>query len=278
MSAEQLLADTIKSPGSYSQMCDPPPQISPKIPLPLFEKALLRDFYVSGERLDALKARRDEIIPALKKLLVSIDPGEAGPAKGRLIKSAPGEESGEVLSSGVSPRQLSGLLLGIVADLEVVEVLPELLGLEERLRAALERADNDPKAITPSVADDGSFSLKGNPKLSKREKEMVRGRIVQREMLSLMLQLLRQQRFQPMLDSDFEKTYAAAIIKRAKEDPEIGRKGSVPWVDFDPIYRVQLGYIDTPPSVPFSREVREKVRGLVQAYLKSAPAPSRRAG
>jgi hypothetical protein len=273
--AEKLLAETIKSPGSFGQICDPPRRVDAAIPLPLFETALLRDFNVSAERMTALRTRRAEVIPALKKLLVTIEPGLPPPPVAPQKLSAPGGEDGDVLSSGISPRQISGLLLQIVLELEAVEALPELLDLEERLRAALERASNDRKAITPSVANDGSYSLVGRPELSKRDREMVRCRIVQREMLSLMLQLLRHQHFAPMLESEFEKTYAQAIIARAEKNPDSGRNGERPWIDFDPIHKVKLGFFENPPSVPFSRDVRETARGLVKEFIAQTTKESK---
>jgi hypothetical protein len=116
----------------------------------------------------------------------------------------------------------------------------------------------------------------GKNKLSKRDEAMSRGRVVQRELLSVMLQLLRSQKYQPLLDSSMEKAYEKAIRARAQEDdlkdiktPEDAKAKGDDWLRFDPLYHVPLGYLEHAPKVDFTPEVRNKVRGFVEDYLKA---------
>jgi hypothetical protein len=281
LSPDALLAETIGHPGAYNQMCDAPDPLNPAIPLPLYHNLLDREVNLSEEKLKTLQARRADVVPALRKLLASIEPGKPAPkVRPMKLKVLPeGDISDDVEFSGISPRQISGLTFEIVRGLKATEALPELLALEERLRAALEKAANDPKTEPPSVARDGSVVFpQGTAKLSKRDEKMALGRVAQRELLSLMLELLRQERFQPLLDSEFEQTYAKAIKDRAAEDdlkgiktPADAKAKGEEGIEFDPIHNVPLGRLRQPPTLPFNRDLREKARGLVEKYIESAP-------
>jgi hypothetical protein len=255
--------------------------------LPVYQYVLPRHFHLSDDVLDRLKKRRAEVIPALAKMITEIKPD--APVK---KPESPVRDPGKPLRfsdfsshSGVSPKQVSGLLLELTEGLNAIEALPELLELEQRLDQALARAEKDESVPVPSVDFDTSLYFTEKSPLSPRRLELLKGRVVQRELLGIMLKLLRAQRFQPLLDSDFEKAYARAIKERAaKEDlrgiktAEDARKKKLDllgeWRGFDPIYHIPLGHIFPAPTVPYSAETREKARGLVSSFIATVPRQS----
>jgi len=274
-SGDALIDRVIKQPGQYDQMCDPIPAVDPRVPLPLFRLLLPRDLHVVPEQLTTLRAHRDEVVKALRGRLAAMDLSKPVPSAGEL--EVGNEES--VVHSGVHPHQLSGLLFEIIVGLDAVETLPELLKLEEQLRSLLAAADANPKNPPPPLRLEVEPTVpEGKAAPSKRDQQMETGRIVQRELLSVMLQLLRRQHYQPVLDSSFEKQYAKAIKERAKREdlrpfktPEQAKAQDAAWVHFDPIYHVPLAEMTPPPSVPFSGAVRDQIRGFAEKFLKEVP-------
>jgi hypothetical protein len=276
-SADALIDHVIRQPGTFDQMCDPAPVMDPHVPLPLFSLLLNREVHVTPENLAKLSARRPEVVAALKARLASLDLRKQVPnAPEFKIKN---EETMEVADSGVHPRQISSLLFEIIVGLDAVETLPELLSLEEQLRGLLAAADANAKVSPPPIRLDADLTEPpAGGKLSRRDEQLEKGRIVQRELLSVMLQLLRRQRYGPVLHSDFEKVYAAAIKSRAKKDDLREYKTAAEakekqpnWIHFDPICNVPVVPMIPPPTVPFSAEVRDRVRGLAQQFLKEVP-------
>ncbi len=272
---EALVDRLIRSPGEFDQMCDAPPPLDPKVPLPIYALVADRDVHLSKENLAELRQRRAEVVPVLQKRLAAFDftkPPKAVSAK-RVFKDD------QVEVSGINPRQLSGLFYEMILGLDAVEVLPDLLRIEEQLRSLLEKADQDKKNEVPKVELDGMLTMPmDNKALSKRDQAMSRARVVQRELLSVMLQLLRNQRYQPLLDSEMEKSYAKAIKARAQEEdlkdiktPEDAKAKGDEYLQFDVIYGVPLAYLDKPPKVPFSGDVRNTIRGYVTDFTKSVP-------
>lgn len=282
LSANALIDRVITSPGNYSQMCDMPPVLSVKVPLPLYSLVLTREIHVSEADFAELRDRRAEVVSALVQRLAKLDLSKPPPPAGEMKfaeASDPNAESDKVENSGVSPRYLSGLLFEIIVGLDAVETLPELLRLEEQMRSLLAAADADPNIDPPQVLVDGFLTPpQGDKKLKPRDEEFLKGRVYQRELLSVILQLLRRQHYQPLLDSDFEKTYVKAIKERAKQEdlrdiktPADAKAKGDDWVKFDPITKVPLGYMEKQPEVPFSREVREKIRAWAKAFTKDVP-------
>jgi len=279
-SANALIDRVITSPGSYSQMCDIPPPLSVKVPLPVYSLVLTREVHVSEDDFAELRDRRAEVVSALVQRLAALDLSKpAPPVEGMQFAEIKDGESDKLESSGVSPRYLSGLLFEIIVGLDAVETLPELLRLEEQMRSLLAAADADPNVAPPQVLVDGFLTPpQGDKKLKPRDEEFLKGRVFQRELLSVMLQLLRRQHYQPLLDSDFEKTYVKAIKERAKQEdlrdiktPADAKAKGDDWVKFDLITKIPLGYMEKQPEVPFSREVREQIRGWAKAFTKDVP-------
>jgi hypothetical protein len=163
---------------------------------------------------------------------------------------------------GIAPAKFTVPLGEIITGLDAVETLPALLQTEEQFAAQL--------AKLPPLPADGAFTRQNMKTWSVA--------IAQREVLSVMLQLLRGQRFQALLNSDFEKMYAAAVRERAaKEDlreiktPADAAAKNMKWLRFDPIYEVPLGYLDKKVEAEMTPEVRAKVRSLAEQFLKTVP-------
>lgn len=283
-----LLDRVISQPGEFYQMCSSPPPVSPSVPFPIYRLVLYREMYPSPGDITELKAHRDAVVAALVSRLEAIDFSKAPPPAPPL-KLKKGEEAVE--ESGISPRILSGLMFEIILALDLVEALPQLLQKEDDLRARIAAAEVNPKAPAPVVTTDGTvvygheeitergemkYKVYEDLQLSKRDNQLYKARILQREMLSVMLKLLRNQRFEPVLKSDLEKKYEAAIRARANEEdlraiktPEDAKAKDAGDIQFDPIIKVPLGFLRKPPTTPFTRELREEIRGYVQAYLKT---------
>ncbi len=273
LSADALIDKVIHQPGEFNQMCDAPPPIDTRVPLPLFGTLYDREINLSPANIELLKTRRAEVVDALNKRLAAIDLTKPAPRAPELkFKDAPsGDEADQVAESGVSPYQFSAMLFQIVVELDAVETLPTLLAIEEKLRSLLAAADANPKTPPPPIAPDGSptFTTK---KLSKREKQLEYGRVLQRELLSVMLHVLRRQKFQPVLDSSLEKAYEKALVARAGQEDlkDIKTAADVPEgqvIRFDPIVHVPMGFFDKNPSTPFTPQVRDEIRGFVQSFL-----------
>lgn len=280
LSPDKLLAEAIESPGDFDQMCVGGWLEKPPMDLPVYDHVLPRHFHLSAEVLERLKMRRAEVIPALVQMIAAIrpdvpvkkpEPPPRVPGKSHTFFDPPSH-------SGVSPKQVSGLLLELTEGLNAIEALPELLKLEQRLDQALARAEKDESAPVPSVDFDADLYFTQKQPLTPRQLELMKGRVVQRELLAMMLKLLRTQRFQPLLDSAFEQAYGRAIKDRAaKEDlreiktPADAKKKKLvvgmDWLGFDPIYQVPLGHIFPAPTVPYTPEAREKARDLVSSFI-----------
>ncbi len=273
---DALLERVIRRPGNYSQNCDIPDPVSARVPFPIYRLIADREILLDDARLFELRARRNEVIPVLVARLSELDLSKPIPPNGSLKSKG---ETDEIENSGINPRGLSGVLYEIILGLDAVETLPELLRIEEQLRGLLAASEANAAVSPPPVAVDGYFPApRGKDALSKRDAQLHEGRVIQRELLSVMLQLLRRQGFQPVLDSPFEKTYAAALKKRAREEdlrdfktPADALAAGKTWMRFDTILHLPIGHIRPPLSVPFSAEVRNSVRGFATDFIAAVP-------
>lgn len=250
--ADALLQRILAEPGQYSQMCGG--RLSDgTVPLPIYWLNADGELHVSAANLAALRARRAEIIPAVQehlgKLRVRFESDPSVVFHQGAVEVKP------------NPDQLSGPLCEIMLGLDAVETLPLLLHLEEQIAGHLPK-----DAAAP--ADGG---------LTPRSYPLQRAKVAQRDLLSMMLQFLRKQRYQPVLDSLFEKTYAEALKAAATQEYFKGVKTPAdavaqgkPWVRFDPIYHLPIGSLKK-LEVPFTSEVRAEVRGFAEQFLKTVP-------
>ncbi len=248
--AAVLLQRILAEPGQYSQMCSLTP-ILPVVPLPIYRFVNPGELHLSAANLATLQTRRAEVIPALNEHL----------AKLRVrIEGAAEVPKGGVIVTTNTPDQLGTPLYEIVLGLDAVETLPVLLRLEDQIDGELAKA-------VPTA-------MKGS--LTLREISAWSAKVAQRDVLSVMLQLLRGQRFQPLLDSMFEKIYADALKAAASEKgfhvkTPAEAKALNMNVRFDPIYRLPSNTLLQKPEVPFTPEVRATVRDLAGQFLKTVP-------
>lgn len=276
-SGDDLILEKIAHPGDFRQMCAAPCPVPRKVPLPLYSTLRFRELSLSTKDLDDLRTRRSDVVPALKARLAGIDFSKEPPAVPG-ITFKPNSE--DVQNSGMSPSQMNSLYYDMVLGLDAVEVLPELLRLEDQLHSLLIVAQKKSTADPPHAENVWApmTDNENERKLPRREEAIREGTIVQREILSVMMTLLRQQRFEPLLKTDLEQKYATLLKARAqKEDlreiksPEDAKKQGKEWVQFDPIYNVPIGYLGPDTSVPYSEQLRNKIRGLVDQFIKTVP-------
>jgi len=276
LAPEQLIEQIITRPGGFDQMCLLGRPLQPGVAIPLYGEALHRDFYVEHDKLEELMARRAEVIPALARMIDAIDPTRMPVHTASELSAAPFRDPEPVQNSGVSKSEVSGLLLNLVTGLHALELLPNLLALEERLTVALSRADRDPKAPAASVAQDGYPFVLQKKKLSPRELRQLMARVVQRELLSTMLGLVREQRFQPLLDSEFEKTFRADTEAKLHADPDLAKIHSKEdaesaGYEFDPIANLPIFRPGFRPTLPYTSARRKEARRLIGQFLATVP-------
>ena len=284
--AGDLIDQMIAQPGDYNQLCTDAGNASMRVKLPLYRFISLRSIRLSSQNLETLCRQRKEVAPVLVQRVASLDLSRPLPAVPALKFKKPkkGEEDkiweGDVLEhSGLSPYQLSGVLYTMIIGLDTVEALPELLRLEEQLCVLIATAETNRKAEPPEALPDGIIpEFYGAKVPSERVQKIYQNRVTQRELLSVMMQLLRRQQFAPMLASSFEKKYETALKARAAEEdlrdiktPEDAKAQGQPELAFDPIYHVPIGYFRDDPTVPYSTAVRKEIRGLVTQFLETVP-------
>lgn len=275
LSAEKLVDSVIVQPGVYDQMCDMPPPLPAKLPLYVYGMVMDREMHASDAQLVMLRARRAEVVPVLVARLKAMELSKVPPP---ITPTKFKKDDEAVAASGLSTHALTGPFYEMLTGLDAVEALPELLRLEEQMRSLLAAAEANPKLPPPAVTLDGMLTTGGKVKLSKRDVKMQQGRAVQRELLSVMLQLLRGQRYAPLMNSELEAAYATAVKKRAQDEdlrdiktPADAKAKDAGYIKFDPVYNVPVGYLKHPAAVPFSPESRNLVRGMAEEFLQTVP-------
>jgi len=104
-------------------------------------------------------------------------------------------------------------------------------------------------------------------------------RIYQRELLSVMAALLRHERFQPLLDSELERSYLEHLKKEAQSELLKGIKkpedvtpkdNGWGWITFDPIHKLPV-IKHWPQFTTYTPALRLKIREWVKDFLKLPP-------
>lgn len=278
LTGDDLLGAVISAPGNYTQLCGAQDVDIDAIPIPLFRPLGPHEIVVSRENLRRLRADREYVVPALKKRLAVFDIG----------KSVPDDQRSQ---HGVGPPQdyVNGTYFEIVRKLDAVETLPELIGLESKLhKLVLELAAN-PKMEPPKMVrdenymfyrksgDDGLSDAQNSHDITDRERQVGDICVYERDVLSLMFQLLRRQRFQPLIDSRFEKIYGPIIIAEAKKNQWENvtgvtlAKSHLIHMEIDPVDNVAMDYYDDTPTIPYSEKTRQEVLDLVSLFMKTVP-------
>jgi hypothetical protein len=279
-SSAKLLDEVISDPGNWDQMCSGPPEIPFDVPLPLYSLVARRTFSLSERNIARLRERRSEVVREIVLRLKKMDLAKSLKRKAEV----PSEVSPET-ANWISPEsaQLSGLL-EIILTLHAKETLPELLRLEPDLDRFLEIAGRDGGASLPvfdvnaSVAEVGRDRIDAWAKAYQQQRNPVFNvRVLQRDLLSVMAALLRDERFKPLLASDLEARYFK-FLKREAEGSEL-RDIKAPadltgfqaeWITFDPIYHLPVRVGRGHDVMPYTPKLRLEIRQFVSDYLNPA--------
>jgi hypothetical protein len=266
-SAGKLLNEIIREPGHWSQMCWMPPAIPSDVPLPYYSLVTPRYFSLSQENIARLQKARPQVLPEIVRRMGKIDISRPPRQK---------KDAFSTTESNQDPNHLSGLLLDIILKLDAVETLPELLRLEADLDARLNTADKYGGRSLPELEVGGPAFMAGvdHAKTSSRQQQMFVSRIYQRELLSVMAALLRDERFQPLLDSALERGYFELLKKQAQSEElkHIKKPEDVPpmqkgWITFDSIHQLPVAW-HWPQFTTYTPELRSQIRNWVVDYLK----------
>ncbi len=291
----EKLDKLLRFPGDYSQVCDAMLSTSPA-PIPAFYSIMHGEAGFSVANMDYMRKNRAGILAAVKVKLASADLLKK-PKKQPKDPSIPKEDQ-DVEPRGVDPSSFNTLLIGIVEELDGVEVLPELLAVEEKYFALLEAAEKDPKAAVPQA--DGSEGagvyaefLKENEeydKLSKKRlaeverlQDVFRAQAVHRDMLAVCVHIMRKAGYEPMLNSSVEKAYGKGLKEEFATDEELSKfksaadipEESREYIKFDPIHK--LAYRVNPNvRIPFTPEVRKEILDITKSFIASKNAPAKK--
>jgi hypothetical protein len=287
-SPDALLDAALRDPGSYNQMCSLPPPVKADVPLPIYGQTVPRHFNLSEKNAAKLLAQRDAVAKALAARLEAMDLARLPP------KPAPKESKAFPPPATFSTHTLSGVLLEIVIALKAAEALPGLLKVEAQLDAILAAAEKDPSAPIPElevdgiwypsqlqpvdyVKMDGKYEAKPKPDAAAilRKQHLLNCRVYQREVLSVLARLLRDAHFQPLLDSDIEKSYAAGLqeaVAKSKQLSDFKNPGDIPpddrdYIKWDPLYNLPVAGSWPKAELPFTRKLRAQIRGFAEQFL-----------
>lgn len=297
----------LKWPGSYGQICDATPLQEP-VPIPGFQVRTFGEASFSEASLAAITANRKILVPELKKRLATVDLLRK-PAVPPEDPSIPKEQQ-DVTPIGVDPQSLSCLLLEMVVQTKATEVLPELLALEAALLEKTEAAKKDAKAPVPQIdgldgagifpqrkLDESMREAEEAEKKQKdgevpeekpltpeeearmeREHEVFVAEAAHRDVLGVIVHLLRFAGVEAVLKSELEKKYGAGIKARAAEDEElkkIRKREDIPeadkrWIKWDNLHKVARRTWEV-VDIPYTPEVRAQIRGWAEQWIKDNP-------
>jgi hypothetical protein len=248
-----------------------------------------------------LRERREEVVQELGRRLEKLDlmnPPKA-PAKNKkplLPPLYPPAKPGEVdfeTETDQNPRTLGGVMLSMVLELDAVELLPHLLRLEEQLQQLNVAASRDDKTPIPVIDAGGGASWEGAgedfkdvedwnkmpPKL-KRKQQLFDSMVFDREMLGVMVELLHRKGSASLptsslgrvrtlilqhrkLDEDLQKVRSVADIpENQKENISFDKDAGVPYWRWHIV------------RVPYTDDLRNETRSLVQGYLDKKEVPA----
>lgn len=267
-----LLEEVIRKPGTWNQMCAMPMPLDFDVPLPMYSLATARNFFLSPANLDRLQEQRAVVGADIVSLLNRMDLSKATNNSAQPVG---------LLDSNQDPEQLSGTLLDIILQLDVVEALPGLLRVEADLNQRLSAAKTNDASL-PALDLGGPVMFSGvtqenfKEQFSSRRRSEFTARVYQREMLSVMAALLRHERYQPLLDSDLEKSYFGHLKQNAGNvqlerfhsaaDIPSNQKG---WIGFDTVHGLPFFKDQYHAAfVPYTPELRQDIRKWAADYLQ----------
>lgn len=281
------LDDLLRYPGDYSQICDA--RISPfPAPIPGFHTLLHGEAGFSTARLELIRKKRAELIPAIGAKLEKVDLTRK-PKPPVPDPSIPKDQV-DVDPVGADPAAYSTLLLTLIEELDAKEVFPQLMKLEEKLHTMVTAAEKDPAAPLPEVdgAEGSGLSVDTGLKededwdtlsperksLIERKQKLFSAQAAQRDILAVLVRSMRKAGYEPMLESSLEKTYGKLLKDKWKDDETFSKYQStddIPLDDregvkFDPIHKVAYSVWD-PVEIPYTEEIRTSILTLTRSYL-----------
>lgn len=291
----RLLDDAIRN-GGYNQTCSADELVEADVPISLYWLRAKPAFIPSEESFATLLARRADVVAALASIFDKMDVAKpAAPQK----KQSDGKKHEWDPIADFDSQQLSVALLNVVMRLSAADALPGMLKVEAQLVAIIEAAERDAAAPVPRLEVDGvgypeslreseyvtdkagksEWKRKANAKEIEHNQAIYKCRFYQRELLSLMAKFLRDARFQPLLDSAFERLYGDVLKASAKSDELKGYKkpDDIPekdrqWIRWDSIYNVPTLSSKSKDETPYTPELRAQIRGFVSQFLTEHPA------
>ncbi len=289
LSAGALLDRVITRPGGSSQLCDLRPfrgHPSPSM-IQLYAPGMWGQFHLSNADRSDLTAQRAGVVSDLVARLSRVDPFREAPRREASLNPTGG--GGLIRGIGPNPDALSALFLEVVLAVNAVEVLPQLLRIEGEIDAAIVAAEAGSNPLA-EVDFDAGYSYYANPKpmadgdapLTPGQVARLKQRItadakrVRIELLSVMLRLLRAQRYPPLLASSIERTYGDALLAgyqmstyRSITSPAEAVAQGKPWIRFDPIHNVPITSVDA--RILLTPELRTEIRALAERFTADVP-------
>jgi hypothetical protein len=264
-----LLDKLITAPGSYSQVCISS-SISEGIPIEAFRIQDNSGTNFSDSNIELMEAHREELIPAIRLRLGAIDLSK----EPKSPKSDPNASKNERMMSdcyGADPYSLNSFLLEIVKRTKAIEVLLELMTLEANLSKSIvnaERGGSLPEVSGYYMLVDGDgYNDNEPPAAIERRRDLNRSRIVQRDLVMLIAILLREQKFEPYLATDFEKAYVEGLREQAHERGlDAPEKKDDSHIKIDPISGIRH-YDYHNVEIPYSRQLRVGVRRAARKWI-----------
>ena len=273
----ELIDKMIAAPGSYSQVCDI--LITTRdVPLKPFQIQDYSGAYFSEENIALLKSRREEVVAAVRKRL-----GEIDLTREPVVPNTdpnPDADYADGDPYGADPMALSSFLLDMIKKTSAIEALPELLALESKMVAAIAAARNGeepPKVYGWSAAmfdvdhedlDLAQAAGSGTSEVKVSQTgELNRSRIAHRDLVTLMAYLMREQKYEPYLATDFEKEYVKGLRKLAKDyELDAPSKANDLSIKTDPISGIRhYEYLEV--AIPYTRPLRDGVRAAAEKWV-----------
>ena len=299
-----LIAEVMKRPGSWDQMCGLPRPIPFDVPVPLVSDGLVRRYFSLGNKEAArLREARPAVVAALVQKLTQMDFAKPPEVQKEIAKN-----QDAVLLANLNPDWLNAVHLQIIANLNAVETLPQLLRLEDQLATLLTAAEKDSKAPLPPLDLDSpvSFYKRGSGRepdpdskywdspAYKRERAVFVCRVMQRELLGTISLLLMNERWPAAVDRfsvETKKAREAAVADakaainkakarlEAKPDAEETERLQADISYQEAVIRgMQAGTMPVAVRADYTTQLRGEIRSLAESYLKSVPPEKRQAG
>lgn len=264
VTAEDMIANALRSPGGFNQMCAMPSPLPFDAPVPAYGPLAPRHFNLDSRNRQVLQAHRAKIVPLLIAKLHAVDFKKPS-AKGTTLASP------------------YSLMLDIVRTEHAIEALPELLRLEDLIHSALAEAAKDDKTVLPPLDLDSPVAWQKEGGKSEtgdrpRKNAEFEHRILQREIIGLIGQLLREEEYEPYFATALDKGYADGMHKLATEGELKDMKVAedIPYesrelIHWDNRLGIPISVSSPPIKVPYTESLRDELRSKAEEFLKSVP-------